>query len=161
MAGIGIAKKFNMLSFRVSTGITQGALPLIAYNHSAGNFRRMKKSIISAAGIAVGFAAFCMCISFIFGGHFVKFFIVDTATIKYGEHFIKIICLAMPLASMSMTAMMFFQTTVKKVQATSLSVLRKGMSDVPLMLILNGIWPIYGVACATAVILMRAFLKRK
>lgn len=170
VAGIGIAKKINMLSFRVSTGITQGALPLIAYNHSAGNFRRMKKSIVSAASIAVGFATFCMSISFIFGSHFVRFFIVDAATIKYGEHFIKIICLAMPLASMSMTAMMFFQATAKKVQATFLSVLRKGILDVPLMFTLNGVWPVYGVACATpiaeviscvtAVILMRAFLKK-
>lgn len=169
VAGMGIAKKANMLSFRVSTGITQGALPLIAYNHSAENFRRIKESIMSAVGIAVGFAAVCMIISFAFGSHLVRFFIADAATIKFGEHFIRIICVAMPLASTSMTAMMFFQATSKKGQATLLSLLRKGILDVPLMFLFNGFWPVYGVAfatpiaemisCVTAVILMCAFFK--
>ncbi|MCI1208618.1 MAG: MATE family efflux transporter [Treponema sp.] len=170
VAGIGIAKKINMLSFRVSTGITQGALPLIAYNHSAENFRRMEKSILSAAGLAVGFAVICMGVSFTFGSHFVRFFIADSATINFGGHFIRIICLAMPLASLSMTVVMFFQATARKVPATLLSVLRKGILDVPLMFILNNVWPVYGVACATpiaeviscvtAVILMRVFFNR-
>lgn len=44
VAGMGIGKKVNMISFRVSTGITQGSLPLIAYNHAAGDYRRMRQS---------------------------------------------------------------------------------------------------------------------
>lgn len=76
----------------------------------------------------------------------------------------------MPLASLSMTVVMFFQATARKVPATLLSVLRKGILDVPLMFILNNVWPVYGVACATpiaeviscvtAVILMRVFFNR-
>lgn len=151
VAGMGIAKKVNMLSFRVSTGITQGALPLIAYNHSAKDFKRMKKSIISAAAIAVGFAAFWMCGSLLFGGELVKFFIQDPETIQYGQHFVKLICPAMPLAATTMTIMMLFQASAKKLQATVLSVLRKGILDVPLMFLLNRIWPLYGVAKATPI----------
>lgn len=151
VAGMGIAKKINMLSFRVSTGITQGALPLIAYNHTAGDFKRMKKSILSAAELAVGFASVCMCISFLFGGIFVGFFINDAETVRFGRYFVKTICLAMPLAAATMTFMMLFQATARKAKATFISMLRKGILDVPLMFALNRIWPLYGVARATPI----------
>lgn len=151
VAGMGVAKKINMLSFRVSTGVTQGALPLIAYNHSAGNYKRMKRSIAGAAKITVGFAAFCMCISLIFGSELVKFFIDEAETVRYGQNFIRIISPAMPLAAATMTMMMFFQASAEKFQATALSMMRKGILDIPLMFLFNGIWPLYGVACATPV----------
>ena len=35
MAGMGIAKKVNLLAFAVGQGITQGTLPLIGYNYTA------------------------------------------------------------------------------------------------------------------------------
>ena len=151
VAGMGIAKKINMLSFRVSTGVTQGALSLIAYNHSAGNYTRMKRSIAGAAKITVGFAAFCMCVSMLFGGGLVKLFIDDAATVEFGQNFIHIISLAMPLAAATMTMMMFFQASAKKAQATALSMMRKGILDIPLMFLFNSVWPVYGVACATPV----------
>lgn len=36
VAGMGIAKKLNMLAFAVGQGITQGTLPLIGYNYTSG-----------------------------------------------------------------------------------------------------------------------------
>ncbi len=151
VAGMGIGKKVNMISFRVSTGITQGSLPLIAYNHAAGDYRRMRQSILSAADIAVGFALVCMCAALLFGGQFVRFFIDDPATVEYGRQFVRIVCVAMPLASASMTVMMLFQAAARKAQATVLSILRKGVLDIPLMFVLNEVWPVYGVACATPI----------
>ena len=151
VAGMGIAKKVNMLSFRVSTGVTQGSLPLIAYNHSAGNYKRMKRSIASAAVITVGFATLCMCVSLLFGKELVKLFIQDAETVFYGQKFVRMISPAMPLAAGTMTMMMFFQASAKKKQATTLSVMRKGVLDIPLMFILNAVWPLYGVAIATPI----------
>jgi hypothetical protein len=46
---------------------------------------------------------------------------------------------------------MFFQATAEKVQATFLSVLRKDILDVPLMFIPDGVWLVFGVACATPI----------
>ena len=45
MAGMGIAKKVNLLAFAVGQGITQGTLPLIGYNYTSGNRQRMLKTI--------------------------------------------------------------------------------------------------------------------
>ena len=45
VAGMGIAKKVNMLAFAVAQGITQGTLPLIGYNFTSGNRKRMLQAI--------------------------------------------------------------------------------------------------------------------
>jgi len=152
ISGMGIAKRTNMLSFRVSTGITQGTLPLIAFNHSAQNYKRMKSAITGAASIAVGFATLCMIVSLIFGHVFVRFFIDDADTIRYGSRFIRLVCSAMPLASISMTAMMLFQAAEKKVEAMFMSIMRKGILDIPLMVLFNHLWPLYGVAASTPIV---------
>ena len=87
----------------------------------------------------------------LFGGGLVKLFIDDAATVEFGQNFIHIISLAMPLAAATMTMMMFFQASAKKAQATALSMMRKGILDIPLMFLFNSVWPVYGVACATPV----------
>lgn len=151
LAGMGIAKKINLLAFRVSTGITQGTLPLIAYNHAAKNYKRMKISIIRTAMLAVGFGFTWMSVCQLFGGTLVSFFIDDELTTQFGKNFIHIISIAQPLAATTLTAMMIFQASAQKVQATVLSVMRKGIMDIPLMFVFMHVWPLYGVACATPV----------
>ena len=41
LAGVGVAKKINMLAHSIVRGMTQGVLPLIGYNKSSGNRKRM------------------------------------------------------------------------------------------------------------------------
>ena len=45
VAGIGIAKKIDMLAFAIANGLSQGVIPLIGYNYSAKNIRRMRSAI--------------------------------------------------------------------------------------------------------------------
>lgn len=48
IAGMGIAKKIDLLAYAIAQGMTQGTLPLIGYNFSSGNIKRMKESIKAA-----------------------------------------------------------------------------------------------------------------
>ena len=45
-AGIGIAKKINMLAHSIVRGLAQGVLPLIAYNYAAKNYPRMLSRLL-------------------------------------------------------------------------------------------------------------------
>ena len=36
IAGMGIAKKIDLLAYAIAQGMTQGTLPLIGYNYSSG-----------------------------------------------------------------------------------------------------------------------------
>ena len=44
VAGMGVAKKINMIAFNTSMGMTQGVLPLIGYCYGAKNYKRLRKS---------------------------------------------------------------------------------------------------------------------
>ena len=44
-AGLGVAKKVNMLAHSIVRGMSQGVLPLIGYNYASGDHKRMKASI--------------------------------------------------------------------------------------------------------------------
>lgn len=59
-AGLGVAKKINMLAHCAVRGIAQGALPVLAYNYAAGRYERTRESFRVARRLAVGLAAFCM-----------------------------------------------------------------------------------------------------
>lgn len=169
VAGMGIAKKIDMLAFAMGQGMSQGALPLIGYNFSSGNRTRMKSAlrallidclVVSAAGTALLF----------FGANAItKCFIDNAATVHHGCVFLKIICFTCLTTTLNFFVITLFQATGKKVQPIILSLLRKGIIDIPLMILFNSIWGVDGIAVAipvsdfialvVAVILVLPYLK--
>ena len=55
-----IAKRIDMLAFAVATGLTQGVLPLIAYNYGAKKYDRVRKAfkLASTCGLIASVIAF-------------------------------------------------------------------------------------------------------
>ena len=170
-AGIGVAKKVNMLAHCIVRGIAQGALPLIAYNYAARNYRRMKQSVLLASAFAVGAACLCMGANLALSRQFIGAFIPHgTASITYGAGFLRILCLGSPFSACAYVMISFFQATGEGGKSFSLAILRKGVVDIPLMFALNAVVPIYGivwatpvadvVCCACAMALSASFLSR-
>ncbi len=149
LAGMGIARKINMLVFQMTQGIAQGVLPLIGYNFAAKNFRRMKLSIATVFGTAFIFSFCSMVLAFLYPNVFISFFIKDEQTVMYGIRFIKILSLGVPFTAISYTGVTVFQAIGKRFPATLLAVLRKGVVDIPMMILLSKIIPLDGIAWAT------------
>ena len=149
LAGIGIAKKIDLLSFSVSTGISQGVLPLIGYNYSSGNYRRMLAAIRTTFIISLAVAAASTAFLFICAGPIVGSFIDDELTVQYGKYFQRVICLTGSCIAVTMTSITIFQAVGKKVQPLILSFLRKGVLDIPCMFIMNGLFGLDGIIWAT------------
>lgn len=102
IAGMGIAKKIDMLVTAVSNGMTQGVLPLIGYCYAAGRCDRMREAIKTAflhsCSIAVGgAAALSACAPLV-----IRAFLADEVTVAYGQHFLRVICLTCPAVSITM-----------------------------------------------------------
>ena len=76
-------------------------------------------------------------------------FINDADTVRYGESFLKIICLACPSTAVNFMAITIFQATGRKAQPLPLSLLRNGSLDVAFMIALNRVIGINGIAWAT------------
>ena len=151
VAGMGIAKKVDMIGFAVAQGMTQGMLPLIGYNYAAGNKKRVGETMKTTILYSVGIVAIGSVTLFVFASPISGLFIRDQETIAYSRMFIRTLCLSLPLSSVIMTVITVFQATGKKVQPTILSLLRKGGLDVPFMLAFNGIAQVRGIAWATPV----------
>ncbi len=149
MAGMGIAKKIDMIAFSVAQGMTQGVLPLVAYNYASGNRKRMNKSIQITLVYTLIMACTATLILFLFASPITRCFINNEATVSYGKEFLKVICFTCPSTAVNFMIITVFQAIKQKVQPLLLSLLRKGSLDIPLMLTLNYFIGINGIAWAT------------
>lgn len=149
MAGMGIAKKIDMIAFSVAQGMTQGVLPLIAYNYASGNRKRMNKSIQATLIYTLIIACTATLTLFLFAAPITRCFISNDETVAFGKDFLKVICFTCPSTAVNFMIITVFQATKQKVQPLILSLLRKGSLDIPLMIALNHFIGINGVAWAT------------
>jgi len=173
ISGMGIAKKIDGLTFAVAMGMTQGVISLIGYNYSAKNYKRMNEAIKKTFVYTMVMAVITTGLLFFLAVPVSRLFIDDSATVEYGQHFLKIICIICPLQTVSLMASTVFQAVGKKIQPLVLSFMRKGAVDVPAMLLINHLVGVMGIpwaipiaelfACVVAIILiapmMRKFLK--
>ncbi len=151
-AGIGVAKKVNMLAHCTVRGIAQGALPLIGYNYASGNWKRMRETVRVAHAFAVGVAALCMVANLLLARPLIGLFIHrESPALRYGVDFLRILCVGGPLSAGAYTYISFFQAVGEGKKSFFLAILRKGLVDIPLMFLLSGWIPVYGIVLATPV----------
>ena len=149
IAGMGIAKKIDLLAYAIAQGMTQGTLPLIGYNYTSGNHKRMKDAIKAAFAYSFIIACVGAVLLWTLAVPISRCFIADAETVGYGQRFLKIICLACPTTAVNFMVITVFQAIGAKVQPLCLSLLRKGSLDVVFMLILNSTIGVSGIAWAT------------
>lgn len=115
-----------MLAFAIATGMSQGVLPLIGYNFSTRNYKRMKSAL--KVDFILSFTVSLIGTVFLFtcAGPIVKAFIDDGETVRYGQLFQKIICITGPCISVTMLTITAFQSVGEKARPTVLSLMRKG-----------------------------------
>lgn len=152
LAGIGVAKKINMLAHCIVRGMAQGVLPLIAYNYAAKNISRMRKTILYSSLLSVSLSFLTMVIFLLNAQTLVGIFINKGGeSLFYGSNFLKILCLGCPFSAFAYAIISFFQAIGQNIKSFCLAVLRKGALDIPLMYGLHHLWPKYGVVSATPI----------
>lgn len=151
IAGVGIAKKIDMLAFGIATGMSQGVVPLVGYNYSSGNYSRMKKAIKTTFILSLTVASVCAVLLFTCARPLVSAFIDNPLTVKYGQKFQRIICIPGPCISVTLIIITVFQSAGKKIQPLLLSLLRKGGLDIPFMILFDVLFGIDGIIWATPI----------
>ena len=152
-AGLGVAKKINMLAHCIVRGMAQGVLPLIGYNFSSRNFKRMKETVLYSGILSVGMAALCMLLDIVFSRPLVSIFIRSegTSALESGALFLRILCLGGPFSAWAYTVISFFQATGMGLRSFLLAILRKGVLDIPMMFLLNRVLRATGLVMATPI----------
>jgi multidrug efflux pump len=145
VAAFGIVKKIDIIPMSVGMGLSQGMLPLIAYNYSAKNFDRMKSVSRFGRYASVGFSVFCVVIFHLMAPFLLRLFINDAETIAMGSRFLRIACLAVPFMQMNFLTNTTFQAMGKGWQSLILSACRQGLINIPLLFLMNSLFGLVGI----------------
>ncbi len=99
-----------------------------------------------------------------------RLFIEDAETLSYGMRFLRGMSLAVPVLGVDFLAVGVFQAVGMGKQALIFALLRKIVLEIPFLYLLNGLFPLYGIAYAqaaaelvmaiAAVLVLARFLKR-
>ena len=147
-AAMGIVQKVNMIPLQVTYGLSQGIMPLISYNYASGNVDRMKKSLVFNIKIAAVFLAVVTTGYYVFACPLVTLFMDNPAVVGYGTRFLRGLCLCLPFLCLDFLAVGVFQACGLGKYALIFAILRKIVLEIPLLYILNHLFPLYGLAYA-------------
>lgn len=151
-AGVGVAKKINMLAHSIVRGMSQGMLPMIAYSYASGNRERMRKASRASSMFSVLSALLCMAVSLVFAESLADIFLeAGSESAMHASRILRIFALGAPFSAFAYTSISFFQATGRGGRSLSLALLRKGILDIPLMLILVKFFGAYGAAAGTPI----------
>lgn len=113
-AGLGVAKKINMLSHNCVRGLTQGVLSLLAYNYSSKNNKRMNSILNATLLIAIIFSSLWLATNFIFSNELVSIFLhTENSTKLLAIKFLKTLCIGCPFSACAYTFVSYFQAVGK------------------------------------------------
>lgn len=144
VAALGIVKKLDMLPLYFSIGVSNGILPLLAYNYASGDNGRRHRVFRLSCGISVAFSLLCVLLYELLASVLVGLFIDAADTIAYGAAFLRIMVLAMPMMAVCYPMITQFQAMGRVKESLICSVLRKGVLDIPLLFLLDRLIPMYG-----------------
>lgn len=144
VAALGIVKKLDQLPLYFSIGVANGLLPLLAYNYASGDQKRRHAAFVFGCGVSLGFALLCLAAYELFAPALTGLFINDARTIAYSAAFLRIMVVAMPMMSVCYPMIVQFQAMGKVKESLVCSILRKGVLDIPLLFLLNALFPLYG-----------------
>ena len=148
VAAMGISYKTFMIPVQIAFGLTQGIAPLISYNYGSKNYRRAKKTVFLSGEISASFLAAVMISFIIFSEPIIHGFIKNEAVVAYGSRFLKGMCLALPFQCIDFLGVNTYQACGKGMLSLVFAVMRKIVLEIPAMLILNRLFPLYGLAYA-------------
>ena len=144
VAALGIVKKLDQLPLYFSIGVSNGLLPLLAYNYAAGNQGRRRKIFRLGTAVSLAFSLFCLAVYEAFAPWLASLFISDPLTIRYSAGFLRCMVTAMPMMSVCYPMIIQFQAMRRFKESMVCSVLRKGVLDIPLLFVMNSLFGLYG-----------------
>ena len=145
LAAVGIVLKAERLPLNVGIGLCQGMLPLVAYNYSSGDHKRMKNIMSCTLKIGLITAAVSVALYEISAPYIMRAFIDEAGTVALGTDFLRIRVLATPLMFMSFFTVYLFQAFGRGDKAFILGVSRWLVLNIPMLFILNGLVGMYGI----------------
>lgn len=153
-------------------GITQGIQPIMGYNHGAKKTSRVRKTLLYGIISGSVFSSIIFTLMIFNADSFVSVFLENDTTISMASNGLKIYIAMLPLLSINLMGIGYYQSTAKGRASMLLGMLRQFIILMPLLFFLprvfglDGVW--YSVAIAdalsiaiVAIAVMRSFRNEK
>ena len=146
VAAMGIASTISSVSMQIALGGSQGIMPLIGYNYASGDVKRMKAAVGFLTKLALAFMAVATAAMFFGARWFTLLFIQNESVVSFGSAYLQGLCLAQPFLCIDFIAVGVFQSCGMGRRALLFAVLRKIILEIPLLVLLDKLFPPYGLA---------------
>lgn len=179
LAALGIALKAERVAYAFNVGICQGMMPLLAYNYSSGNRKRMNDTIKYGRIIGLITLSSCLILMEICAAPISKLFLSGSAgdpaevltTVTYAAVFIRLRSLALPALFINYHTSICLQAMGNGRDTLIQAVVRQAVCNIPLMFLMDHFLGLYGLGASFfvgetcvavySVLLLRSFLKKK
>ena len=145
IAAMSVVNRFTAFVMCVGLGIGQGFQPVAAFNYQAKKYSRVKKGLLVTMG--VGFCMIC-CLAipgFIFAEQIVYMFQKSRAVIEIGTLALRCSCVGVTFLALSVPINMLYQSTRQAAMSSFLSLLRSGLTFMPILITTTHLWGLAGI----------------
>ena len=170
VAAMGITHKVNLVPIYFTMGLGQGMIPLVGYNYASGNTKRMRESVTYTLKITVIFITVATLLFYIFSGGIIGLFMKNAEIVAHGTRLLRGFCLGLPFLAVDFFAVAVFQSVGMGRESLIFAILRKIVLEIPAIILLNKLWPLYGIAysqlaaefvlCIAAVFVLKRLFSR-
>lgn len=151
MSAMGIVQKLQQIPQQASSGFTQGAMPLIGYNYSAKKYDRMNESRKYAMRMTLAVCLVFLAIYEAFAKQLFGIFLNAPDVLAIGVKFLRIYVLSLPLMTIVFAYRSNFQALGMGFRSFAVSLCRKGLIFIPVVILFNNIFGVYGIVWAQVV----------
>ena len=169
VAAMGIAHKIQQIPINASFGFSQGIMPIMGYNFSRNNRKRMREAFFFTAGAEAVCLLAIGVLFVVIPERLMALFIDNTAVVCMGARFLRIMGITLVFAGFEFLAVACFQACGMGRMSLAFTILRKLVLEMSLLFLLNHFFPLYGlpaaqlgaevVLCFVAVFIMRRILR--
>ena len=153
----GLTQRLQMFAIMPARGISQGLVPIIGYNFGAGKYDRIREAMLKACAVGACFTTIAGISYFVAPRFFLSIFNSDPELLAIGAKAVRIVVVMYPLMGIQAISTTFFQATGNGVPALFLSLLRRLILYMPLVLLLPSIFDLNGIWLAAPVSDLLAF----
>ena len=161
-----IISRMLMFALFPVIGITQGFIPIVAFNYGSKNYKRVYDVVIKAVILSSFFATTVFTLIFYFSEEIVTVFTDENKILNDTPSAMRWVFAATPIIGIQLIGAAYFQAIGKAMPALLLTLTRQGFFFVPLLFILSnkmgvfGVWLSFPLAELIATIVTGIFLLR-
>ncbi|MBT3444782.1 MAG: MATE family efflux transporter [Flavobacteriaceae bacterium] len=164
VAVYAIISRLLMFSLFPVLGITQGFIPIAAFNYGANNKKRVEQVIRTAVLYATSFATLVFLMIYVFSNSIGGIFTNEPLVLEKAPAAIRWVFALTPIVGIQLIGAAYYQAIGKALPALLLTLTRQGFFFIPLLYVfpifmgINGVWLAFPIAEFLATVVTGGFL---